>query len=63
MKNWEMAMWSVFKGVGVNSIKCTKCQSWIHKKGSGVKEAQCENGFCVQGLQRRENSERSKQRV
>ncbi len=25
------------KGVGVNSIKCTKCQAWTHKKCSGVK--------------------------
>ena len=25
------------KGVGVNSIKCTKCHSWTHKKCSGVK--------------------------
>ena len=25
------------KGVGVNSIKCTTCQAWTHKKCSGVK--------------------------
>ena len=25
------------KGVGANSITCTKCQAWIHKRCSGVK--------------------------
>jgi len=24
-------------GVGSNSIECTICQKWVHKKGSGVK--------------------------
>ena len=25
------------KGVGRNSLQCTSCQKWIHKKCSGVK--------------------------
>ena len=24
------------KGVGRNSVKCTKCQHWVHKRYSGV---------------------------
>ena len=26
------------KGVGTNSIQCTSCMSWIHKKCSGLKD-------------------------
>jgi len=25
------------KGVGSNSLKCTSCQKWVHKKCSGIK--------------------------
>ena len=25
------------KGVGSNSIQCTSCQKWVHKKHSGIK--------------------------
>jgi len=27
------------KGVGSNSIQCTSCQKWVHKKCSGIKES------------------------
>ena len=43
------------KGVGRNSICCTKCKKWIHKKCSGIRSRlesvagfQCTN--CSQGL-------------
>jgi hypothetical protein len=29
-------VWSLLKGSGANSIKCTSCNSFIHKKCSGV---------------------------
>ena len=25
------------KGVGSNSLQCTRCQKWVHKKYSGIK--------------------------
>ena len=25
------------KGVGSNSLQCTRCQKWVHKKCSGIK--------------------------
>jgi len=25
------------KGVGSNSIQCSSCQKWVHKKRSGIK--------------------------
>jgi len=25
------------KGVGSNSLQCTSCQKWLHKKCSGIK--------------------------
>ena len=25
------------KGVGSNSLQCTSCQKWVHKKRSGIK--------------------------
>ena len=25
------------KGVGSNSLQCTSCQKWVHKKCSGIK--------------------------
>ena len=25
------------KGVGSNSLQCTRCQNWVHKKCSGIK--------------------------
>ena len=27
------------KGVGSNSLQCTSCQKWVHKKCSGIKGA------------------------
>jgi len=27
------------RGVGSNSIQCTSCHKWVHKKCSGIKEA------------------------
>ena len=32
----KILVWSLQKGVVANSIKCTSCNSWIHKKCSGV---------------------------
>jgi len=27
------------RGVGSNSIECTSCPKWVHRKCSGIKEA------------------------
>ena len=27
------------KGVGCNSLQCTNCQTWVHKKCSGIKSS------------------------
>jgi len=27
------------RGVGSNSIQCTSCQKWVHKKCSGIKDS------------------------
>jgi len=32
---WPCGVWS--RGVGSNSIRCTSCQKWVHKKCSGIK--------------------------
>ena len=32
-----MAMWVCCRGIGGNSIQCTSCQNWVHKKCSGIK--------------------------
>jgi len=29
--------WVCSKGVGSNSLQCTSCQKWLHKKCSGIK--------------------------
>ena len=29
--------WVCSKGVGSNSLQCTSCQKWVHKKCSGTK--------------------------
>jgi len=34
---WKMAMCVCGRGVGSNSIQCTNCQKWVHKKCSGMK--------------------------
>jgi len=40
--NAEAARWpcGVYgRGVGSNSIQCTSCQKWVHKKCSGIKSS------------------------
>jgi len=34
-----MAMWCLWtgRGVGNNSIQCTSCQTWVHKKCGGIR--------------------------
>jgi len=32
-----MAMWCMWRGVGNNSIQCTSCQKWAHRKCSAIK--------------------------
>jgi len=32
----KMAMWCLGRGVGNNSIQCTSCQKWVHRKCSGT---------------------------
>ena len=34
-----MAMRVCSKGVGSNSIQCSSCQKWVHKKCSGIKDS------------------------
>jgi len=29
------------RGVGNNSIQCTSCQKWVHRKCSGIKGSMC----------------------
>jgi len=37
----KMACGICGRGVGNNSIQCTSCQMWIHKKCSGIKGCTC----------------------
>ena len=34
---WPCGVWG--RGVGNNSIQCTSCQKWVHKKCSGIRGA------------------------
>ena len=37
-EDWKMAMCSVCgKGVGANSIQCSDCCGWVHKRCSGAR--------------------------
>jgi len=41
-KEWQKVMqkavrWPCGRGVGNNSIQCTSCQKWVHRKYSGIK--------------------------
>ena len=39
------------KGVGSNSLQCTSCQKWVHKKCSGIKGSMSKvaNSFIYRG--------------
>jgi len=39
------------KGVGSNSLQCTSCQKWVHKKCSGIKSSMSKvaNSFICRG--------------
>jgi len=34
---WPYGVYS--KGVGSNSLQCTSCQKWVHKKRNGIKDS------------------------
>ena len=36
-KDVRWPCWVCSKGVGSNSLQCTSCQKWVHKKCSGIK--------------------------
>jgi len=33
----KMALWCLWYGIGNNSIQCTRCQKWVHRKCRGIK--------------------------
>jgi len=35
-KRWPCCICVCSRGIGNNSIQCTSCQKWVHKKCSGV---------------------------
>ena len=37
------------KGVGSNSIQCSSCQKWVHKKCSGIKGSMSKVAFICRG--------------
>ena len=37
-------------GVGVNSIQCSQCMYWVHKKCSGVRGRLAEDRLCLSNL-------------
>ena len=36
-KDVRWPCWVCSKGVGSNSVQCSSCQKWVHKKCSGIK--------------------------
>jgi len=37
------------KGVGSNSIQCSSCQKWVHKKCSGIMGSMSKKSFICRG--------------
>ena len=35
------------KGVGSNSLQCTSCQKWVHKKCSGIKGRESKDTYYI----------------
>jgi len=49
VERWPCGVCS--KGVGRNSLQCTSCQKWVHKKCSGIKSSmlKVEKSFICRG--------------
>jgi len=47
------------KGVGSNSLQCTRCQKWVHEKCSGIKGSISQVAMSAEPLCSRSSAERA----